>query len=452
MNLIGLDIGTTTICAFVLDIESGNEVETVIIPNNSTINTGKTWENCQDPEKIVELVTGLLDQLKARHAPVGAIGLTGQMHGIVYLDSNGWAVSPLYTWQDQRGSLISDTGITYTEELTNKVGYFLADGYGSVIHYYNSRNHLIPANACCFASIQDYVSMVLANRKRPLVHVTSAASFGLFQLNTKEFDNAAISRACMNESFFPETTNEISVLGYSNDGIPIAVAIGDNQASFIGSVRDPENSILINIGTGGQISVRTPKLINLPSIETRPCFENDYLLVGSTLCGGCSYELLERFIRRCAELTGQKIDNLYPQINELAQKNLNINNNPRIQTSFAGTRQNPTLRGSINNLDKDNFTPEQFIVATLKGIADELYSLYSKIESALDRQMTTLIGSGNGIRLNPALREIIARFFNKQIYIPVQAEEASLGAALFASVAIKVNASLAEAQKVIQYR
>ena len=36
---------------------------------------------------------------------IAVIGITGQMHGIVYTDCNGMAISPLYTWQDGRGNL-----------------------------------------------------------------------------------------------------------------------------------------------------------------------------------------------------------------------------------------------------------------------------------------------------------------------------------------------------------
>ena len=38
-------------------------------------------------------------------------------------------------------------------------------------------------------------------------------------------------------------------------GTPVCVACGDNQASFLGSVGDLAGSVLVNVGTGGQVSV-----------------------------------------------------------------------------------------------------------------------------------------------------------------------------------------------------
>ena len=40
----------------------------------------------------------MLDDFLDEYPEVEKIGLTGQMHGIVYIDKEGTCVSPLYTW------------------------------------------------------------------------------------------------------------------------------------------------------------------------------------------------------------------------------------------------------------------------------------------------------------------------------------------------------------------
>ena len=47
--------------------------------------------------------------------------------------------------------------------------------------------------------------------------------------------------------------------------ISVSVAIGDNQANFLGSVRDLQEEVLVNIGTGSQMSM----------LQDTPCAEND---------------------------------------------------------------------------------------------------------------------------------------------------------------------------------
>ena len=84
----------------------------------------------QNPDAIFELVQSVLQELTASEN-VCSIGITGQMHGIVYLNASGQAVSPLYTWRDGRGNMpchISRDGKSYAEYLSELTGYSMASG------------------------------------------------------------------------------------------------------------------------------------------------------------------------------------------------------------------------------------------------------------------------------------------------------------------------------------
>ena len=103
MKAVGIDIGTTTICGIVIDTESG-EVLDVKTLSNDAVMQGEAFERLQDPEKILRLVQRMYYEFLGRYRDICSIGLTGQMHGIVFIDENGLAVSPLYTWQDESGN------------------------------------------------------------------------------------------------------------------------------------------------------------------------------------------------------------------------------------------------------------------------------------------------------------------------------------------------------------
>ena len=108
MQIIGIDIGTTTISGVVLDHENEKNVkllEAKTIENGCFIPTANEWEKIQDANEIVRKAGGLLDDFLDKYHRIQRIGLTGQMHGIVYIDQAGKCVSPLYTWQDGRGGL-----------------------------------------------------------------------------------------------------------------------------------------------------------------------------------------------------------------------------------------------------------------------------------------------------------------------------------------------------------
>ena len=81
-------------------------------------------------------------------------------------------------------------------------------------------------------------------------------------------------------------------------GVPVAVAIGDNQASFLGSVPSLTECALFNLGTGSQLSVPTSQYRLASALETRPLIPGWWLLVGASLCGGYAYQLLADFFSR----------------------------------------------------------------------------------------------------------------------------------------------------------
>ena len=153
MKSIGIDIGTTTISLVVLDTEKKMVLESRTISNGSFIETGNDWERIQEPVKIIEKAVGVLNELLAAHKDVETIGLTGQMHGIVYVDKEGNCVSPLYTWQDARGSICDGDQIPLTEEIRERCQIHAASGYGLVTHIYNIRHNLVPDSALSFCTI-----------------------------------------------------------------------------------------------------------------------------------------------------------------------------------------------------------------------------------------------------------------------------------------------------------
>ena len=160
MKTLGLDIGTTTVSAVV--VENGALLASVTKKNGYFIDMGEPFAKCQDVARIEETAKEALEELLSLHPDVSAIGVTGQMHGILYLDADGTPLSPLYTWQDGRGDRIFREGESYASYLSKKTGYALATGYGCVTHFYNQTNGLVPQGAVVFSTIHDYIAMRLS--------------------------------------------------------------------------------------------------------------------------------------------------------------------------------------------------------------------------------------------------------------------------------------------------
>lgn len=425
MKAVGIDIGTTSICGIVMDIATGEIVNSFTESSNAFVETEKDWEKIQSVEKIISLAQRMLDKLVDENVKV--IGVTGQMHGILYTDKDGNAVSPLYTWQDNRGNFpYKDT--TYAKYL----GSF--SGYGNVTDFYNRENGIRPESAVSYCTIHDYFVMHLCGLKKPIIHSSNAASFGCYDLEKNKFYYDCNV----------DITADYCILGQYK-GIPVSVAIGDNQASVFSTLAD-ENDILLNIGTGSQVSIISDVPIVEENIETRPFFEGKYLVVGSALCGGRAYSQLKNFY---CEILGYisdvDDDKVYGIMNKMLEK---VDKAGLIvDTRFAGTRSNAGICGSISGITTENFNPSQLTLGMLEGMASELFEMFKLMNS----NKSGIVGSGNGIRKNPALVRVFEEMFASGMKMPKHLEEASVGAALFGLISCGVFKNAREAQKLIKY-
>ena len=452
MKVIGLDIGTTTVCAVVLDAKKGDVLKSVTLPNDTFLDNTKPFEKIQDPEKILSKAMSLVDGLLCEYEDVVSIGVTGQMHGLLYINEKGDAVSGLYIWQDASANEIYKDGKSYAQYLTELTGYKMASGFGGATYFYHTINNMVPEDAVKICTIHDYVAMKLAGLKEPVMHTSDAASYGLFDIKNACFDRCAIEKAGLSFEMFPSVTDENMILGKKNGEIPVSVAIGDNQASFLGSVNDIENCLLVNVGTGSQISFGTKSEKAPAGLEIRPCIDESRIMVGSSLCGGRAFALLEKFFRETAELvTGEEISSAYKGIDAFLEKAEKIENPLSFSTLFCGTRENPDDRAKVENLGIDNFTPGHFIYGVMTGMAEELYEMYETGISGCEERPGLLIASGNGIRKNKTLQRIMSEFFGMEIKIPKHKEEAAYGSAIFSLTSAGIYDTIQSALQLIQY-
>jgi len=427
---VGVDIGTTTISAVVYDIDHKEQLEAYTVPHHSYVYCDTFSE--QSTSVITEKAEKLLSHIMKCYTDIVSIGLSGQMHGIVYIDSDGNPISNLINWQDKRADQPIAEGKTACELIRIITGKQISTGYGIATHYYNLQKGLVPEKAVGFCSIMDLFGMKICGLKKAVTHTSVAASFGLFDIKKGEFLLDKLSLLGIDGRFLPSVTAESRVIG-SCGGIPVTVALGDNQASFLGAVSEERDSILVNIGTGSQISAVSEYCEHDSDIELRPFIDGKYLVCGSALCGGYAYSMVENFFRSYMVSAGMQDVSQYKTINRLAldayqkgEKGLDVD------VSFFGKRSDPDKRGSVNAIDRENFTPERLVLGVLCGMCNELYELYEGFEE----KKPNIVASGGGVRRNPVLKKLIEDRFGLPVSVNATKEEAATGVALFSAYVV----------------
>lgn len=465
---IGLDIGTTTLSAVVVDTESGR-----LLGHHTTPNVAGTFPGPGraelDVNKLyhatVDCLAAIVAQTKIDPTAIRGLGITGQQHGVAFLDSVGAPVRPAITWQDLRAQeKIQGSTESYLQrfiaqaggvEAFRRTGCLPAAGFLGLSVYWLHKNQQLQAEIDTVCFIPDAVVTFLAGAQ-PRCDPTLAASSGIFDIITNDWDWALLERLGLPPSLFPPIGSAgeragglLQAIAEQTGlpaGLPVGVALGDNQASFIGSVQEPATSLLLNVGTGGQISARTDEFHFIPGLENRPFPGGHYLLIGGGLFGGRSYAYLLNFFRRVGEelFDGAVTDDLYERMTALAARVAPGSDGLRCVPFFTGSRVDPNLRASFTGLSPDNFTPGHFARSLLEGMAEGFFRFGEQMAPIIGKR-SPLVGAGNGVRRNRLLAEILAGRFAMPLHIPALAEEAAVGAAIVAAVGQGEFASLDEA-------
>ena len=429
MKIVGIDLGTTTISLVLLDTRQGEGIARETIPHRSFLSGRLPEESIQDPERICQVALARLEDWIHRYGPLDGIGLTGQMHGMLYVDAKGRAVSPLYTWQDGCGGLPLAGGKSSAQLLQEQVGASAA-GYGLATHFYLQQTGRIPENARWMTTLSDYLAMKLCGHSQPVLGPEMAASWGCFDLRKKAFSREALQQTGVDLSYLPRVEDGPFLVGTTPQGIPVMGSMGDNQASFYGAVEELSDTVLLNVGTGSQVSFVSQHYVPCGgSLELRPFPGDRYLLVGSSLCGGRAYALLAQFYQ---EISGRPEEYCYAWMEEQARLFLTRFGKEaawKVRTTFSGTRDHPGERGQISGIGVENFRPGALTVGVLLGILEELYQQYQGMCALTGKQAGRLVGSGNGLRKNALLRELAEELFGLPLTVPACPEEAACGAA-----------------------
>ena len=434
MKTLGIDLGTTKVAVVVYDDRNGlekavNAAHHAAVPHDDP----NVFE--QDPSAIMKCVTDLIAQLSPeQRSAISAVGITGQMHSVLLRKND--KLSNLITWQDHRCGEKAIAGF-------NRIsGLKLREGFGGAsLARMAAAGELDPA--CQAATISDYLASVITGSRNIITDPTHAASWGIYDHESGNWNRAAVDALKIPFGILPEIRPCGAVIGNvckefsAKTGLPAGAkvinAIGDNQASILGTGKNFEREIYLTLGTGAQLSVVTGKEPEKLSekVEMRPFPGNRRLLVAAPLCGGAAFAVLADAVNRFRSALGEEMldhGKLLCRLDELGMEYLERYGEPDIAigTHFLGERHDPGLRGSVNGLTLDNIEPGALTAALAFGIVRSLKEDFPEEEL---RSRSVVIGSGNAVRLNRCIQYAVEREFSLPLHLSEGCEEAASGAA-----------------------
>jgi xylulokinase len=269
---LGIDVSTTGAKALLMDEKGG------VVTDATTalsLQTPRPLWSEQDPREwwagVVSSIRRVLHAPVARVADVEAVGLTGQMHGLVLLDGQREVLRPAILWNDQRTGAECDevrsrlggrsrlvqlsgndalTGFTAPKILW--VRRHEPDVYG------RARHVLLP---------KDYVRLQLTGD----LAMDKADGSGtlLFDLAARDWSGEILSRLEIPRDWLPptfegpETTGRISASAAAatglKEGTPVVAGGGDQAAGAVGVGAVKPGIVALTLGTSGVVFATTER-------------------------------------------------------------------------------------------------------------------------------------------------------------------------------------------------
>ena len=475
--VLGLDIGTTTITCLAWEPRSGQVVVVATLDNQAqtTSQEGRErghseWDSQQMLKTAYRCVADVVAQLGPRSRDVAALGLTGQQHGVVIVDEALTPLTPFIGWRDQRGnepwgvggcSTVDEMMTRLGDDASKRLGCRPATGYlGTTLYWMQRTSCLPPQGRACF--IVDLCAAMLTG-SAVQTDPTNAGGSGLLNLADRQWDRQALELLEIDRRWLPDICEAPTTAGGLDDraaaitnlprGLPVMVGIGDNQAAFLGSVADRTESILVNVGTGGQVAMYSDAVLTAPLLETRPFPGAGNLLVHAGLCGGRSYAALEVFFQEVgAQILGTgPLSPCYSAMLKAAEQVADGSDGVVCSPFFTGTRSEPQLRASWSGLSPENLTPGHLTRALLEGMASAFAGSGHLIFETTGRSATRVVGAGNGLRENRLLALLVAQAFELPMVVASYREEAGLGAALVAAAGVGICEDLHHASQAVNF-
>ena len=266
---LGLDISTTGAKALLIN-EKGGVVSSATAP--LTLSAPHPLWSEQDPRDwwngIAKSIHQALKLAGVAGSAVTAIGLTGQMHGLVLLDEQGEVLRPAILWNDQRTGAQCDEirSRLGKQHLIQITGNDALTGFTAPkILWVQQNEPEIYAKARHILLPKDYIRYRLTGD----LAMDKADGSGtiLFDLKTRDWSSEVLAALEIPANWLPTTYEGPAVTGYVNplaaaetglvQGTPVVGGGGDQAAQAVGVGAVQPGIIALTLGTSGVVFATT---------------------------------------------------------------------------------------------------------------------------------------------------------------------------------------------------
>ena len=456
--LLGIDVSTTGAKALLIDLEGEVLSSATTALKLSTPHPLWSEQNPDDWWQGIRLsIAKALKDANAHAADIAAIGMTGQMHGLVLLDANGAVLRPAILWNDQRTSEQCDQirAKVGKEQIIKISGNDALTGFTAPkILWVRENEPEVYKKIAHILLPKDYVRYKLTGE----FAVDRAGGSGtiLFNLAKRTWSEKLINILEIPREWLPPTfegpeitgaTTKISAKETSlSEGIPVVGGGGDQAAQAVGVGAVESGIIALTLGTSGVVFATTESPLIEPEGRLHAfchAVPERWHFMGVMLSAAGSLQWY-----RDTLAPDTPFDALNAEANSISPGSEGLLFLPYL-TGERTPHPDPMARGAWVGLTVRH-TRAHLTRAVLEGVAFGIKDSFNLIKSAGLGDITQVRISGGGAK-SQLWQQIMADVLGSELVTVNTTEGAAFGAALLAGVGVGAFESVQDAcEKTIQ--
>jgi len=461
--LLGIDVGTTGLKSVLFDFDGTPvAVDSRDYPTNSPGQGGSE----QDPDSwwraAIETIGAVLQEVDP--TKIAGIGICGQMHTAVLLDSNGGVIRPAITWMDQRSEgevekLRSDLG---SDTLRRITANFPTTTY-TVSHLLWLKEKEQEAFRAIDKVVlaKDYLKYRLTGEIN--TDYSDASGTYLLDVSNRRWSRELLEYLGLSPDALPGLTGSTEVIGEITEtasaetglvsGTPVVAGAADQAAGALGVGSVGEGQVNSLIGTAGVVSACTETPRSDPK-ERVLCWAHavpgTWQVLGVMQTAGAS---LKWFRDAMSGGENDAVADVYDRYDREAGDVPAGSEGLLFLPYLQGERTphwDPNARGVFFGISPGH-ERKHFIRAIMEGVGFGIRDSLEVIED-MGVDVGELRACGGGYRGN-TWRRIVSDITGVKLKYPDVSQGSALGAALLAGVGTGVYPSLKEAaEEVVSVR
>ena len=457
---LGIDVGTTGAKVLLVDTRGSKVAEAL---HEVPLATPRPLWAEQDPRDWWHAVVRGIREVLARvegGPAVAAVGLTGQMHGLVLLDEAGEVLRPAILWNDQRtvvecAELTARVGETRVLELT---GNPILPGFTAPkIEWVRRNEPEVFARIAHVLLPKDYVRYRLTGEFH--TDVADASGTSLLEVGARAWSSEMLEALGVPLAWMPEVHESPAVCArvsasVAGDcglvaGTPVVAGAGDQAAQAVGSGIVEEGLVSATIGTSGVVFAASDRYRVDPRGRLHAfchAVPGQWHLMGVVLSAGGSFRWYRDTVAKleARDARSQRVD-AYDLLTAAAEKVPAGSDGLIFLPYLTGERTphpDPHARGAFVGLTLRHGRAH-LTRAVMEGVTYALrdsFELMRELGLAFDE----VRASGGGAN-SPFWRQMMADSFETAVVTTRVTEGAAYGAALLAAVGAGAFSSVEEA-------